>query len=196
MELCLQLSLILQVAAMMYSAPRISPPHQRPTAAPHSSPPQQRPVDEALDVYNKELGSAGFLFGILQDKSRDSENITFIIKETVCSKSARKEQSCPFKTDGVVKICTASLPGQEGRRLDVSCHNMDASVEALQSGENKSSSKAHHILKLLKSGKKKVETNFRQFDKQSVVGSHAVSSCVACIFEMLNQNRNINVSGQ
>ncbi|KAM4027263.1 cathelicidin-1-like isoform 2-T2 [Anomaloglossus baeobatrachus] len=184
------LSAVLLVAATSQTAGRAMPPGDSQRAA---------YIAQASALYNAE-SREDVAYKLLrappEDKSRDSENITFIIKETVCSKSARKEQSCPFKTDGVVKICTASLPGQEGRRLDVSCHNMDASVEALQSGENKSSSKAHHILKLLKSGKKKVETNFRQFDKQSVVGSHAVSSCVACIFEMLNQNRNINVSGQ
>ncbi|CAJ0927945.1 unnamed protein product [Ranitomeya imitator] len=183
MESCLQLGLILQVAAMMYSAP-------------HSSPPQERPVDEAIDAYNKDLGTTGFLFGILQDASRDGENMMFIIKETICSKSSEKEENCPFKEDGVVKICTTSLPGQDGKHPEVICRDMDSSVAASQSGEHKSSTKTHHFLKLLKSGKKKVETNFRQFDDQSVVGSHAVSSCVACIFEMFNPNRNPNVPGQ
>ncbi|XP_077127879.1 uncharacterized protein LOC143783358 isoform X2 [Ranitomeya variabilis] len=131
-----------------------------------------------------------------EDASRDGENMAFIIKETICSKSAEKEGSCPFKEDGVVKICTTSLPGKDRKRLDVICQDMDSSVAASQSGEHKSSTKTHHFLKLLKSGKKKVETNFRQFDDQSVVGSHAVSSCVACIFEMFNSNRNPNVSGQ
>ncbi|XP_066441181.1 cathelicidin-6-like isoform X2 [Eleutherodactylus coqui] len=163
----LQVCLILRLAAMLYSA-----------SISRSSPPQ-RPVDDALDVYNEGLSSSGFLFAILQDKSHDNENIRFIIKETVCLKSGEKAEKCPFKEDGVVKSCTASLSGSKERRLDVSCQTVGTSSE-----ENKKpkTAKSHHIAKHLRNGKKKLGTNFLQFDKSSL-SSHAAASCISCIFD-------------
>ncbi|CAN2390418.1 hypothetical protein PRIEUP_LOCUS455, partial [Pristimantis euphronides] len=179
MERFLQLCLILMVTAMLYSA-SILP----------SSPPQQhhQSVDQALDVYNEGLSSSRFLFGLLQDESHDDENITFIIKETVCLKSHEKTEKCPFKKDGVVKKCTVSEPGTEGRRLDINCQTIDVLDDTWKSEENRKPQivRSSGIIRLLKTGKKKLGINFLQFDNKSSLDNHAASSCLFCIFDLLN----------
>lgn len=173
--------LILGVAAVLYSA-----------SIPLSSSPQQPPVVHALDAYNEGQSSTGFLFGLLQDESHDNENIIFIIKETVCLKSAKKDEKCPFKEDGVVKNCTASLPGSEGRRLEVNCQNIDTSDNSSQSEENKKSEpvKSRRVFEILRSSRKKASSNFLQFDNKSLLDHHSAASCLACIFDFLNPKTN------
>lgn len=178
MEGFLQMSLILGAAAVLYSAP----------IPRSSSPQQQQPVDDALQAYNEGLSSAGFLFGLLQDGSHDKENITFLIKETSCLKSAEKDEKCPFKEDGVVKNCTAS-PGSEGRRLEVSCQNIDPSDDS-EDTQTSQPVKNHRVFQLLKSSKKKPGTNFLQFDHKSALDHHSAASCLACIFDFLNPKTN------
>lgn len=177
MEGFLQMSLILGAAAVLYSA-----------SIPRSRSPQQQPVDDALQAYNEGLSSAGFLFGLLQDGSHDKENITFLIKETSCLKSAEKDEKCPFKEDGVVKNCTAS-PGSEGRRLEVSCQKIDPSDDSEES-QTSQPVKSHRVFQLLKSSKKKPGTNFLQFDHKSALDHHSAASCLACIFDFLNPKTN------
>ncbi|XP_044149726.1 uncharacterized protein LOC122938340 isoform X2 [Bufo gargarizans] len=169
-----QMCLALGLAAFLYSAP-----------VPHSSPPQWT-LDDALDVYNEGLSSAGFLFGILQDNLRDK----FIIKETVCVKSAEKDGKCPFKEDGVVKRCTASKP--EGRRLEVRCQTIDIAGEENTKSET---ARNHHIFKDLRNDRKKAESSFMQIEKDSV-SSHAVFSCLHCIFDFLNPKTSSKDSGR
>ncbi|XP_044149725.1 uncharacterized protein LOC122938340 isoform X1 [Bufo gargarizans] len=114
----------------------------------------------------------------------------FIIKETVCVKSAEKDGKCPFKEDGVVKRCTASKP--EGRRLEVRCQTIDIAGEENTKSET---ARNHHIFKDLRNDRKKAESSFMQIEKDSV-SSHAVFSCLHCIFDFLNPKTSSKDSGR
>ncbi|XP_056409696.1 uncharacterized protein LOC130331778 isoform X2 [Hyla sarda] len=176
MEVFLRTCLILGAAAESYSAPT---PRS-------SSPQQQQPMDEALSLYNQGLSAAEFLFGLIQVESHDSENITFIIKETVCLKSDKKDKKCPFKEDGVVKNCTAPPPGHKGRRLKVRCQTVDTS----DNGENNKSPGTmgnDPVYKLLP-GKQNQRSDFLQFDNRRSQIGHSAASCISCIFDFLNTN--------
>ncbi|XP_075684407.1 cathelicidin-1-like [Rhinoderma darwinii] len=180
------LSAALLAAAALQTAGRALPP-------PTSSSDSQRGVyiSEATALYNTE-SDGEVVYELLavppEDKSHDKENIIFIIKETVCLKSGGKAKKCPFKEDGVMKKCTASLPGSKGRRLQVRCQTMDTSGDTLQGEENKKpkSVRSHRVYELLRTNEKNLGTNFLQFDKTGSVGSQFVSSCLSCIFDFLN----------
>ncbi|XP_056409695.1 cathelicidin-1-like isoform X1 [Hyla sarda] len=119
-------------------------------------------------------------------ESHDSENITFIIKETVCLKSDKKDKKCPFKEDGVVKNCTAPPPGHKGRRLKVRCQTVDTS----DNGENNKSPGTmgnDPVYKLLP-GKQNQRSDFLQFDNRRSQIGHSAASCISCIFDFLNTN--------
>ncbi|XP_072011009.1 uncharacterized protein [Engystomops pustulosus] len=121
-----------------------------------------------------------------QDKSHDAENVTFLIKETICRSSAQNHGDCPFKEDGVVKRCSAAAQESRGRSLEVTCQDVDGSETSVRRGDDiPRTGRTPHVFKLLRSGGRKAESDFLQFDSKDAVPSHSVSSCIECIFDFL-----------
>ncbi|XP_075128133.1 cathelicidin-5-like [Leptodactylus fuscus] len=157
------------------------------------SPPTRDYISQATALYNSESDGEGVYreLGVPPEEvSDDGEHIRFLIKETVCLKTAQNNEKCPFKEDGGVKMCTASLAESGGSRMEVSCQIVDLSDNNLQAKRNhkSKSERRPHVFQLVQSEKKKLETNFRQFDNKSLPDRQAVS-CLSCIFDFLNPNK-------
>ncbi|CAH2281823.1 cathelicidin antimicrobial peptide [Pelobates cultripes] len=77
-------------------------------------------VSKAIDIFNQETNS-NFVFKLFKDDhgykltSPDGQRqASFTIKETLCQKSDRRlMDECEFKSNGLIKTCTASTNGPE-----------------------------------------------------------------------------------
>ncbi|XP_072011010.1 cathelicidin-1-like isoform X2 [Engystomops pustulosus] len=144
-------------------------------------------ISQAVTLYNHQSEVIYNLLGVPpQDKSHDAENVTFLIKETICRSSAQNHGDCPFKEDGVVKRCSAAAQESRGRSLEVTCQDVDGSETSVRRGDDiPRTGRTPHVFKLLRSGGRKAESDFLQFDSKDAVPSHSVSSCIECIFDFL-----------
>lgn len=151
-------------------------------------PPNSQLLEDSIKLFNEGLNNSSFLYKLLKVDSHsqadfhENNSLSFVIKETVCRKSAEIPEECPFKEDGVMKNCTAGYSGPRQDRAELSCQTLDPPVSSLppatsEGGDEKKSSRSHHKAKSINSGKK----NERTF--QNVKESHDIAgSCLACVF--------------
>ncbi|KAM5157530.1 lutzicidin-like [Mantella aurantiaca] len=176
----LQICVWLQAVTVLYSA-SISNLLRRP--------PNPQILEDSLKLYNAGLKNSSFLFKLLivdshsQADSHGNLSVTFVIKETVCPKSAETPGECPFKDDGVMKNCTAIYSGPPLNKTEISCQTMDPPVSPSEGDEEKLS-RGHRRAKFINSGKKN-ETTFLDVNNKNLIWSHLAASCLPCIFKKL-----------
>ncbi|XP_053322640.1 cathelicidin antimicrobial peptide-like [Spea bombifrons] len=184
MASCAPLSLLYAAACLLYSA-----------AVPHDfwAPRDPESVQRAVEIYNAEQ-ITGFLYKPLPVKPRQPPAdtvpggvLTFLIKETVCSKSTQQHiGECPFKEDGEVKNCTVSFHGSED--ITVTCstladtNNVSDNYLTEENVRTKSSKK---LARRMKRRSLKLSKTKRTLNGTSSDGSQSSFSCLQCIFDIL-----------
>ncbi|MEE6467524.1 hypothetical protein FKM82_007287 [Ascaphus truei] len=162
-------------------------------------PRQAASIAGVIDAYYTG-GNSDFIFRVLKDsygaETADESKLKFMIRETVCPKSAQQNiEQCAFKENGLVKSCTATSDGSKKRTIVVDCDTVTAGSNVLKDnleGENEKEKSPNKIESQLK--KRHVNTlsrNKKAIGSNSTMESHAMASCIWCIFDILRPKTQI-----
>ncbi|XP_068094642.1 cathelicidin-6-like [Hyperolius riggenbachi] len=185
MKTCFQICILLQAITALYSA-SISHLTRRLLSI--------HLLERSIDVINEKQSDSDHFFRMLwvesqedsqtEDSAKNNSTI-FVIKETDCQKSGKNSDNCPFKENGVMKLCTAGYSKSVEAEPIVSCQTFDAATSNTSTATPAKEKQRRRDVKLIRADKNTIGTNLLDVSNKGVLQTQAIASCLTCIFDYL-----------